>query len=182
MTASSAVMATWCGHWPSSGSGWSLQVLAPRSRERRTSPISVSRLSTRATGGRAATRVPGLLNWPFNIQRGRREDRPGFASRGSEVRVPLAPLTLKSQVRGRFAGFSCRSSRSTFPRPCPIGCQRPSTAAAAQASRWLLLLELPGDRPYLGMKPVEPYERPEIGQEHNREDVVKSGVPVKVEY
>jgi hypothetical protein len=48
------------------------------------------------------------------------------------------------------------------------------------ASRRLLLLELPGDRPNLGMKPVEPDERSEIGQQHNCEDVGESAVPAEV--
>ena len=35
-----------------------------------------------------------LLSWPFTNQRGRRAERACFASRGSGVRVPLAPLSV----------------------------------------------------------------------------------------
>jgi hypothetical protein len=58
----------------------------------------------------------------------------------------------------------------------------PPGSGPPPASRRLRLLELLGDRSYLGMKPVESEKRSKIGKEHNREDVIKTGVSVEVEY
>src|ERR1039458_1260150 len=77
------------------------------------------------------------LNWPFNIQRGRREDRPGFASRGSGVRVPLAPLP-----RNRSSAVVSLASKLIFmrrfsaavPVACPIGFRPLSRAAPTMRS------------------------------------------------
>src|ERR1039457_3413329 len=70
-----------------------------------------------------------LLNWPFNIQRGRREDRPGFASRGSEVRVPLAPLPRNRSSAVVFLASELIFTRrfpAAVPVACPIGFRPPS--------------------------------------------------------
>ena len=65
-----------------------------------------------------------LLTWPFTIQRGRREERAVFASRGSRVRVSLAPLRRSSRseaVSPVLLLIFMRRFSVVVPVACPIG-------------------------------------------------------------
>jgi hypothetical protein len=81
------------------------------------------------------------LNWPFTVHRGRREDRPGFASRGSGVRVPLAPLPRNRRSAAVFLASGLIFTRR-FPPPCPLRA-RSASAPRPSCPAWLPF-QLPG--------------------------------------
>jgi TetR/AcrR family transcriptional regulator, transcriptional repressor for nem operon len=136
------------------------------------------RLSASASPDDLAVAVLAALQGGFLLGQVQRSIRPLRTA----LDAMLALIATYAASPTSLGGLQAQVPRAPARRSPAQHRRAASRRRTPAASRRLRLLELPGDGSYLGMKPVEPDERSEIGKEHNREDVVKSGVPVEVEY